>query len=243
MDTDSERTTPVTVGIAGHGLLISPYCPCRVVHQHNGVLLVATLLRVDDARAAFSLIGSIKPGSAPATHDAERIDETTWRFGAGGPEIKLPVGGPRDLAAAFAQIDAGLGEAPWQLLAPGCWLGFPPGFTMTSPLDDEPFFELHLNDGPRSIPDAIIQFQARAIAAGEVQLRGTFAVEESILDDDIRVWTYGYDVDGVPWRKRHYALPLAADQTILMSAQAPAEHADAMFTGADACAIEFGPLG
>lgn len=234
-------TAPVTVGIAGHGMLISPFCPCRVAHQANGVLLVATLTRIDETRAAFTAVAALKAGTAPATGQPERVDDATWRIGADGPTIHLVGDGPRDLASAFARIDTGLGEAPWQLLAPGCWLGFPPGFTMTSTLDENPFFELQLVVAGRSIPDAIIQLQARPIAAAAVQLRGQFAVEESTLGD-IRVWTYGYDVDGVPWRKRHYALPLSEGESILMAAQAPAEHADAMFVGADAVATEFGPL-
>jgi hypothetical protein len=144
------------------------------------------------------------------------------------------------------RIDAGLGDAPWQLLAPGCFLGFPAGFTLSTALDDtDPFPELQLHTGAELVADAVVTFEARPVAAKDLQLRGNFDVEELMTASDagdVRTWEYGYEHEGAPWRKRHYALPVAADHTIMASAQAPASHFDAMVAGADALVASFAPF-
>jgi hypothetical protein len=56
------RPRPVaTMGIAGHGMLIAPVCPCRVARVLD--------LLVIDRRASGPLTGgaAFKPGTAPAT--------------------------------------------------------------------------------------------------------------------------------------------------------------------------------
>jgi hypothetical protein len=238
------------VGIGGHGFLLAPICPCRISHQATGSLLIAGLVPVDERRAIWLARAAVMPGRNPATGEPRPLaagELPTWVFGDGGPEISvLPRSGANALSDAFLQIDTGLGASPWQLLAPGCFLGFPPGFTLTTSLDDrDPFPELALHADTEAVSDAIIAFEARPVPAGSVQMRGNFAVEELVTESaagEVRTWEYGYDHEGTQWRKRHYALPITPDHTLMMSAQAPVAHYEAMVFGADVVVAGFAPL-
>ncbi|MGN6110726.1 MAG: hypothetical protein ACTHU0_36825 [Kofleriaceae bacterium] len=232
-------------------MAISPCCPCRISHQTSGALMFARLTPIDDERAVWAATAMIAPGKRPAAGAPQQLPSSdrlqTWRFADDGPEIVLiAASGVQQFEDAFEQLDTGVGAGPWRLVGPGCFLGFPSGFTLMSPVyDNDPLFELQLNDGATPVVDAIMQFEGRRVAAGEVQLRGQSNVEQGTIQIDagtVRTWEYGYEFEGVSWRKRHYALPLAADLTILMTAQAPVVHYEAMFDGAEAVVAGFAPL-
>jgi hypothetical protein len=230
-----------TIGIGGLGLMLAPHIPCRFAWEPGDYFWVKT----EAGNAA-----SIAPGDRPAAGSLARLEgpsSPTWGYGNDGPEIAITVGTALD--DVFARMDAGLGKAPWCVLARGFFVDFPPGFIGFSPTNDDPYPELHLREDTsfrhaRTIPNAFIQFRRMPMAASSVRVTGPYDIEEFVLDTRhraIRVWQYGYIEAGHAWRKRHYAIPLDASTTIGMTAQAPALHADRMFEGADFVAATFGP--
>jgi hypothetical protein len=231
------------VGIGGHGLLLAPHSPCQFAWEPGDLFWV----RSKDGS------GSIAPGDRPAAAGRPTFlpgaPSPTWEYGTDGPQVAILIG--KALDDVFARIDAGLASAPWCVLGPGFLVHFPPGFIGFSPTTaDDPFFELHLREDTsfrhgRTIADAFIQFRRAPVPAASVRVTGPYDIETLVLDTKggpIRVSQYEYVEAGETWRKCHYALPLDASTTIMMTAQAPLAHAERMFEGADFVAGTFAPL-
>jgi hypothetical protein len=229
------------VGLIGHGMMLSPKCPCRFVADEDESMFLSS-------EHGGSVI--IRKGASPADGEMVAVEGTnnpTWRFGADGPSFALVAG--RQLGEAIERIDAGVSDGPWNVLMLGCFIDLPPGLLgYSATTADDPYPELHLRDpafkGLRTIRDAFIQFAQRPVAPGRVRLTGDFEVHEHAVPmraGTVRVFDYAYEVDDAVWRKRHYAMPLGVERTLMMSAQAPAGHAALMFERADAIAASFAP--
>jgi hypothetical protein len=234
-------TQVMPVGLIGHGMAVSPRCPCRFVVDVDESLFLSS-------EHGGSVIS--RKGARPAAGDLAAIDgatDPTWRFGADGPSFALVAG--RALGDAIARVDAGISDGPWNLLMAGAFIDLPPGLLGYSPTTpDDPYPELHLRDpafrGLRTIRDAFIQFTPRPVAAAQVRITGDHEVHEHAVPmraGTVRVFDYAYELDDAIWRKRHYALPVAPERMLMMSAQAPAGHAALMFERADAIAASFEP--
>jgi len=132
-----------TMGIAGHGMILAPACPCRVVP-------IEELLIIGRGNTGTLLTEAvIKIGTAPATEPPKRIadrvhvepdrpSDHVYALGPSGPTITFEGVGPK-LTEMFAQIDAGLALGPdsWTVLAPGFMFAIPtPGFVVCSPDPD-----------------------------------------------------------------------------------------------------------
>src|SRR5580765_3485292 len=77
------------VSIAGHGLLLSPHCPCRVAHLRNGTLLVQPTRAT---AAGLPPVAAVALGGFAASASAEPVvgePLPTWVYGVGGPRISL----------------------------------------------------------------------------------------------------------------------------------------------------------
>src|SRR5688500_3545334 len=98
---------PPTFGLAGHGLLIAPRCPCRAMVTPEGHLVIAH---------GEQEIARVLPGDAPADGELRWLDATYARFGADGPSLVLD-GATFD--EVFVRIDVGTGALPWTALGRG----------------------------------------------------------------------------------------------------------------------------
>ena len=230
------------VGIAGHGLLLSPHCPCRVAHLENGTLLVQPI--VGAAAGKLPPVAAVGVGSHGDTTQPTRVEDApmpTWSYGKGAPRISLG-NGATSIEQVFARVDVVPGDSPWTLLGPGFWIEFPARFTLDSARAGEgPFFQL-TQEG--DVTDAIITFAARPVPAPALKFSGPNNVEGTLETEagSIRMCTHSYEHDGVSWRARYYALPLAVDATLVMTAQAPRATIDHMFASADRMAASFAPM-
>jgi transcription antitermination factor NusA-like protein len=238
----SHMSDAMPVGIAGHGLLLSPHCPCRVAHLENGTLLVQPIA-VDRSRA-LPPVAAVALGARSAHAEASRVDDhrmPTWRYGADGPTISLGNQAER-LDEVLAQVDVVPGESPWHLLGPGFWIAFPPSFTLHSaPADRGLRFQL-VQKGDE--PNALIAFDSHPIRAEALRFGGDGLVDGALQIDggSVRTATRTYEHAGKRWQARYYALPLADDETVVMSAQAPIAQSERMFAAADAMAESFAPM-
>lgn len=204
-------------------MLLSLRCPCRVAREPSDRLWIST---------GGSLVG-VHPGEQPdiAVLDHGQVED------------------------AILQIDRGLPDYPWQLVVPqpGFFIDLPVGVVVYSGTDDDPFPELHLRPadmlGPRVLQDVFIQFVGIRQDASEVRVTGKHDIEEltiNLATDDgeiaVRAWEYGYELDGMRWRKRHYALSLFPGVTVGMSGQAPEPERQRMFALCDEVAASFGSM-
>jgi hypothetical protein len=226
------------MGIAGHGFLLCPHWPCRVVHLRNGTLLIQPIGR--NAPGTLPAVAAVSLGKRGAHAEPREFmsgSMPSWQYGEDGPTISLG-NGAKDLGEVFAQIDSVPGESPWNLLGLGFWIDFPQGFTAQSPISPEhPFFQL---DQEGEVEDASIMFKPRPAPAHEMRFNGT--EEEGTLDGiagTIRWATHHYEHAGVKWTQRFYALPFSAEDTLVMIAQSPQATIDHMLSSADQMAASF----
>ncbi|HUJ57025.1 MAG TPA: hypothetical protein VLX92_00960 [Kofleriaceae bacterium] len=208
------RPRPVaTMGIAGHGMLIAPACPCRVARVLD--------LLVIDRRASGPLTGgvAIKLGTAPATRAPARQGPDAYTLGPDGPTIALQGVALDD---ALLQVDVGLGESPWMVLVPGVSFGIPKGMMLYSPDEQGGMPELH--HGLQ--PGALVQLAPVGRPANTIAVRapdGSMLQSEEIElgETVIRFFGHDYEHDGNPWRQHQYAVPLDDAHAIVLTAQAP----------------------
>jgi hypothetical protein len=208
------RPQPVaTMGIAGHGMLIAPACPCRVARVLD--------LLVIDRRTSGPLTGgvAIKLGTAPATKAPTPQGPDAYAMGPDGPTIALQ---GVALGDALLQVDVGLGEAPWMVLLPGFMFAIPKGMVLYSPDEQGGMPELH--HGLQ--PGALVQLAPVGRPAHTVAVRGPdgsmLKAEEMELGEVvIRRFGHDYEHDGKPWRQHQYAVPLDDAHAIVLTAQAP----------------------
>ncbi|CAN5810218.1 hypothetical protein BH11MYX2_BH11MYX2_12180 [soil metagenome] len=223
------------LGVAGYGLLLAPQSPCVLARESDDSLWISS---------TDGLV-TIVPGAGPATTKPPSLAVREISF-PGGPLLRADKGG--SLATVLVDVSpASFG--PWTLLAPRMFLDLPVGLAVFSGDADNPMPEMHLrhadlNDAS-TIRNAFITFELRAVELAEVKLRGMFDVTESTMEIEhgpVRVFAYGYEHDGIDWRKRHYGVTVVAGVTLMMTAQAPQSDADRMFALADTLIASYSPL-
>ena len=231
------------MGVAGHGMLLAPSCPCRIAHLENGSLLVGL------GRLGADGTAIVAPGTSPATSAPAPVagEPRVLVCGEGGPRIALDARGVVSLDAVFVRIDVGLGPSPWMLMGPGFMCDHPAGFTVFSAAgeDADPCFEIH--PGTPGDPDEMIRFQIVGSPASALQIKGPGGSalvegESPGETEPVRTWQLSYEHKGEPWVQRQYALPLSPDASVVMSAQAPRRSWAPMEVAADAVAATFGAL-
>lgn len=211
------------LGVAGHGVLLSLRCPCRMAREPSDRLWISaggTLVDVNPSEE-----------SSITVLDHGKVED------------------------AILRIDRGLSDHPWQLVVPrpGFFIDLPVGVVVYSGTDDDPLPELHLRPadlrGPRVLQDVFIQFVVIHKDASEVRVTGKHDIEEFTIDfatedgeTSVRAWEYGYELDGMRWRKRHYALSLLPGVTVGMAGQAPESERQRMFALCDEVAASFSSM-
>lgn len=211
------------LGVAGHGMLLSLGCPCRVAREPGERLWIS----------AGGTLVDVNPSEQPSI--------TVLNHGK--------------VEDAILRIDRGLPDHPWNLVVPlpGFFLDLPMGVVVYSGTDDDPLPELHLRPadmrGAGVLQDVFIQFGVTRKDASEVRVTEKHDIEEFTIklavDDGeiaVRAWEYGYELDGVRWRKRHYALSLLPGVTVSMLGQAPEPERQRMFALCDEVAASFGSM-
>lgn len=224
-----------TYGIGGHGLLLAMSPTCRVMVNDDGALVVLRGER-DVAR--------VIPGDAPASADATWLSSNMARFGDRGPTIELEDG--VEMEAVFLHIDSKLPHVEWSALTSGVLVALPVGVLLVpaSPDDEDPYFELHAIGGR----DEFISFLPRQVAASEVEIkpapyqrlvgRGTTRKDGR----DIAYTECAYEHDGKQWRQIFYAVPVDAEETVVIRAQATEPHVELLFQAAQEAAATLIPL-
>jgi hypothetical protein len=230
----------VTFGCAGHGLLLAPVSPCRLLVTDDDELVVAH---------GADEVARITPGDGPATAAATWIDGTRARFGEGGPLLELVAPGTFD--GIFERVDVGVGEGPWTALGRGFMIDLPAGVVLlsASPGDDDRMFELHALGGR----DEMIVFEPCPIAAERVNIRpapyqelveeGTFSVHSPDGVRQLRIIEFAYEADAREWRQIVIPVPLDEGRTMLVKAQATPPRVPVLFAAAQRVAATLGPLG
>jgi len=234
------RMSRVTFGCAGHGLLLAPVSPCRLLVTDDDELVVAH---------GADEVARITPGDAPASAAATWLDGTRARFGEGGPVLELVAAGTFD--DVLERVDVGVGEGPWTALGPGFATDLPAGVVLmsASPGDEDLMFELHALGGR----DELIAFEPCPIPADRVNIRpapyqelvdqGTFDVHSPEGVRQLRIIEFAYEADAREWRQIVIPVPLDEQRTMLVKAQATAPRVPALFAAAQRVAATLGPLG
>ncbi len=207
--------TTSTMGLAGHGMLLAPVCPCRVARIHE-ILVIG---RGYQGPLITELVVAL--GSQPASEAPTSSDGVTYTLGAGAPELHVE---SANLDELVLRVDVGLGPAEWSVLAPGFWFELPRGVVLYSPDPDTPGDLPELHHGMNT--EAMIQFARIGRDAGELVLTapGGKPLASATLDTPygpVRVFAYEYEHAGAHWTQHKYVLPYAANRTIVMTAQAP----------------------
>ena len=226
-----------TMGLAGHGMLLAPACPCRVTR-------VDELLVIGRGyRGPLITEVVVKLGSMPATTAPTSSDGVTFAMGAGGPQLRAESG---NLEEVVLRIDVGLGPGEWSVLAPGFWFDLPRGFVLFSPDPQTPGDLPELHHGMNL--EAMIVFARAGRAAGDLVLTAPGGEELAITAletpyGDVRVFAYEYDRGDAHWIQHRYVLPYADDKSIVMTAQAPSAVWADVEAAADQVACSFEPTG
>jgi hypothetical protein len=122
-------------------------------------------------------------------------------------------------------VENGPDHRYWLIETSVCRLAWPAGFTLESPhdADDSTPFYLHGAGGATIFP------QGPALKA---QLAGPDALVgpgQRVLDRRTEagaaVVEVSYEHDGEPWWQGHWTVPYGSDRLLVITAQAPAEHA------------------
>lgn len=221
-----------TYGIGGYGLLLAPSAAYRVMVTEDRDLV---LLRGERE------VARITPGDLPASAEATWFSSGMARFGEGGPLLELSDG--VELEAVFVKIDTGMPHVEWSALTAGVMMELPINVVLVParPGDTDPYFELHAVGGR----DEFISFMPRPVAAEEVVINPApyqRLVNQGTLDEDIPFTECAYEYDGVQWRQIFYAVPLNAEKTVVVRAQASESHMEHLFQAAQAAAATLVPL-
>ncbi len=206
------------LGVSGGGVMLSLRCPCQVVRMPNGGLVLT----------GQGAMVEVSPGG----------------------DIVAPHGAVEDL---IMRVDRGVSAGPWTLIVPrpGFVLDLPLGVVVMSGTDDNPLPELHpaKPGSAATVPDVFVHFGVARRDASEIQVRGDHDIDERTItfstehgDTHVRVWEYGYELAGVSWRKRHYALALVPGVTVMMSGQAPQTETKHVFALCDELAASFASM-
>lgn len=217
---ESAKSETSTFGIAGHGLLLSPICPCRVLHLEDNRLFASR------DGAGVTLLPTSKGVSFSFAGRATRIEDL------------------------FLRVDRVEGQVPWMLLGPGFWIGFPSGFAVFgSAPDEKELFELHLlASGQELEPGAFIGLQLLAGSASGLRIDlqpGFRETARGTVDSEggpVKWSEVAYRHAGEAWLRRYYALPVGDDETLLFNAGAREPVAPRLFAGADESAQRFAPI-
>jgi len=224
-----------TYGIGGHGLLLAMSSACRVKVTEDGELVIL----LNDREVA-----RVHPGDMPATAQASFLTAGIARFGEGGPTIELEEG--VEMEALFEKVDTGLPSVEWSALAAGVMVALPVGVVLVpaGPQDEDPFFELHAEDGK----DEFISFMSRAVPAAEIVVNPApyqRLVNQGTTRHDgrtIRFTECEYEHDGKQWRQLFYAVPVESAETVVVRAQASEGNFDTLFRAAQQAASTLIPL-
>jgi hypothetical protein len=237
-----------TIGIAGHGMLLAPSCPCRVVRIEQ-MLVIGRGYRGNLITEVIVQLGPSPATEAPhpSGADVSSIGPNARAFslGPGGPTLILDATDGAPLEDLIVRVDVGLGAAEWSVLAPGFWFDLPPGVILYSPDPQTPgdLPELHYGMNP----EAMIGFMRAGRSAEEIVINGPGGtpLASSQLETPfgaVRAFEYKYEHEGAPWVQHKYVLPYAAGKSIVMLAQAPRSLWPELKAAADLIARSFEPI-
>lgn len=196
-------------------MLIAPVLPCRVARLED--LLV--IGRGYQGPLLTELI--VRGGQALASEAPVEIEPDTFALGPRGPTLTLD---GVTLADMVQQIDVGIGEGGWDVLAAGFWFSLPKAMALYSPSPevegDLP--ELH---HPMNL-EAFLNFTRVGRDAAELVIGapGGGSLPMTLLETErgpVRSFAYEYLHEGAPWVQHKLALPYGPGRTILLGAQAP----------------------
>lgn len=230
-----------TFGMRGHGSLITPRCPCRVLATGGELIFAHQKYEV----ARFT------PGVRTAYEELTWIGPGLARFGEGGPTLSLA----KDVKPAdvFLQIDVGQPASPWCALGGGLSVDMPEDVLLLPPKpgSGDLFVEFHVPGGHHEF----IQFRpvrgnANSIHIGEGE--GQRFVTEDVIritgDDGevygIRYRELAYEHEGATWRQRRLFVPMDNEDrwTMVVFAQAKDANAELLFGAARTIACSMEPL-
>jgi hypothetical protein len=227
-----------TFGMGGHGLLVAPACPCRVLLTGGDLVF---------AHGPHE-VARIQPGTRAATKPLTWHGSGRGQFGSDGPTVLVTDG--KRYEDVFLQIDVGLPDSPWCALGPGMIMDMPEGVVLLSsaPGDDDPMFELHLHGGKQEF----IRFMPARAPADVIRLnpapnQDVIASDHLDVEDDdgslrqLRYADFAYDHEGDAWLQRAIVVPWGPG-SLIVSAQARVPRSDELFRAARHVAATIAPL-
>ncbi len=224
-----------TYGVGGHGLLLTMSGGIQVMVDAEGDLIL--LRRGREA-------GRISRGTAPATGKPLPVSRHVTRFGEGGPVLECAEGITLDMIAAH--VETGLPRGKWYAHVADVMVALPAGVILVPapPGGDDPYFELHAPGGRNEF----ISFMPYRARSSELVVRPApyqTLVRQGVKRDEGRDISYtecAYERDGKRWRQLFYAVPLAAEETVVIRAQASEPTVELLFQAARAAAATLIPL-
>jgi hypothetical protein len=176
-----------------------------------------------------------RTGAAPDSVEVVHMTE-------GGRAAATVDRGRRSSVAGVVDVLDGPDHEHWRLETSVYGFEWPEGFEVGSAIDVEdrkPYY-LYGPDDAAIFPQGPLPTERVPDAAGLTAPDQTVARQYRL--DDIDVVELTYDHDGGPWWQTHWAFPIGAGKSLVITGQSPAKHRDLMLGAIDRMVSTLGPV-